>query len=757
MWEWSNPYPGWVYLILAPGLLLLIAVARRTSISNRLKSWWLFLPRLIVLSLLFGLLLNPIERREHRLPDQPAHVHILVDVSRSMALEQPLSRSQQVQQAIQTSLQNPNSSAKIQLFRFGQSLASVADASQLKPKDDRTNLAAALEQLPSRFGRELPRGVVVFSDGVIDDHDQLNDVAEAFLNLQVPVHVYPVGNSQLRGDVAIDEMVVPPKVDAGVKAPIRGLVRGMGFEGERIVLQVRSSDRPDLPPLATLPITLGEKPQPFEMLVEANSDYGELVLEAPVLEGEVSDANNRVPFQLSKTPRKIRVLYMEGTPSNEYHWVHDALQEDKNIECVSMDVDQQYVQRQRLRRAGDPLRGFPTTREDLLQFDCVICSDIAIGTFTKEQLEWTVELVEKRGGGFVMVGGITSFGAGGWDQSSWDQLIPADMTGGQLGRGWVYHAFNVTVPESAQSHPIWRIVEDPEQNRKVLAAMPQFLGTNYILRLKPAATLLAQSTTPIPQAGIMPIFACQSYGKGRTFAFAPDTTADWGRLFETQWGEGDNRYFRRFWRNVVRWLTENSNSGRRMQIETDKVIYRSGQPIQITARVLNDQARETVDYQLQAKLKSLQPFPDQPIPQSSALIADANGQSYHAELETDSLSTSLNDGSSGVLPPYELEVVATQNGTEISRATTRIMILPDLHELIQPRADSKLLDELARKTGGKRLQTASDLTSLIQELPVIPGKTLISRQPLWDTPWLWLLLLGLLGLEWSLRRLSGFA
>ena len=85
------------------------------------------------------------------------------------------------------------------------------------------------------------------------------------------------------------------------------------------------------------------------------------------------------------------------------------------------------------------------------------------------------------------------------------------------------------------------------------------------------------------------------------------------------------------------------------------------------------------------------------------------------------------------------------------------MILPDLHELIQPRADSKLLDELARKTGGKRLQSASDLTSLIQELPVIPGKTLISRQPLWDTPWLWLLLLGLLGLEWSLRRLSGFA
>jgi len=28
------------------------------------------------------------------------------------------------------------------------------------------------------------------------------------------------------------------------------------------------------------------------------------------------------------------------------------------------------------------------------------------------------------------VGGMTSFGAGGWDQTVWDQLIPVDMSGG---------------------------------------------------------------------------------------------------------------------------------------------------------------------------------------------------------------------------------------------------------------------------------------------------------------------------------------
>ena len=136
------------------------------------------------------------------------------------------------------------------------------------------------------------------------------------------------------------------------------------------------------------------------------------MLEIPPLTGEITTQNNRVPFQLATAVRKLKVIYMEGTGGNEVRWVRDALLEDKDIECLAMVADQQYVQRQRLVRVGNALRGFPATREELLQYDCVICSDISLGAFTREQLDWTVELVAQRGGGFAMVGGITSFGAG---------------------------------------------------------------------------------------------------------------------------------------------------------------------------------------------------------------------------------------------------------------------------------------------------------------------------------------------------------
>ena len=93
-----------------------------------------------------------------------------------------------------------------------------------------------LEQLPQRFSREPPRGVIVFSDGAVDDAERLAEIAAGYRRMNVPIHVYPVGGTQLVGDVAIDELVVPPRADAGAKVPLRGAVRGSGYEGERVVL-----------------------------------------------------------------------------------------------------------------------------------------------------------------------------------------------------------------------------------------------------------------------------------------------------------------------------------------------------------------------------------------------------------------------------------------------------------------------------------------------------------------------------------------
>ena len=136
----------------------------------------------------------------------------------------------------------------------------------------------------------------------------------------------------------------------------------------------------------------------------------------------------------------------------------------------------------------------------MFRYDIVICSDINRNAFTQEQLDWTVELVYLRGGGFAMIGGDTSFGAGKWDQTVWDELIPVKMSGDRpssFGQGYTYGQFRVVVPNEVERHPIWRIAEDPRQNAAILSRMPPFYGTNFIDREKPGATVLGQSDRQI--------------------------------------------------------------------------------------------------------------------------------------------------------------------------------------------------------------------------------------------------------------------
>jgi len=58
MLEWSGSYSGWLYVAVAAGMVALIFIARATAISDRLRRWTLFVPRLLVMWILLLVLLN---------------------------------------------------------------------------------------------------------------------------------------------------------------------------------------------------------------------------------------------------------------------------------------------------------------------------------------------------------------------------------------------------------------------------------------------------------------------------------------------------------------------------------------------------------------------------------------------------------------------------------------------------------------------------------------------------------------------------
>ena len=375
--------------------------------------------------------------------------------------------------------------------------------------------------------------------------------------------------------------------------------------------------------LAVLPVTLADGEQTHELVIDADRAKGPLEVDVQAVPHEAIAANNVVPFQVMVRQDKLRVIYMEGSPDPEYRYIHEALEEDPNITCVSMGMDNMHAAHPTLYRLSEGRGGYPMSREELLGYDVIICSDIARGAFTPEQLEWTVELVSKRGGGFAMIGGNRSFGSGGWDQTVWDGMIPVDMSGHGVGDSeFSVNTFKIRIPPSDRPSDLEDRRRPATQSRDPGAAADvrrhepdrpaqagrdaaRDLGSHPGIGRRDAGETGGQADPALEAAADAPgrraadsaypiIFACQTFGRGRTFAMATDTTWAWGTEFEKSWGEGDNRYFRKFWRNVVYWLTENSDrSNPRLRVETDKVFYQPGEPIEIKAHAYDEKLAET--------------------------------------------------------------------------------------------------------------------------------------------------------------------
>ena len=329
-------------------------------------------------------------------------------------------------------------------------------------------------------------------------------------------------------------------------------------------------------------------------------------------------------------------------------------------------------------------------------------------------------------------------------------------------------------------HPIWRIVDDPARNREILDRMPPFYGTNLTDRLKPAATLLGVSDRPL--AGVVapalprgksrpggpgsaptgtPIFSAQPYGRGRSFAMSTDSTTSWGSAFESSWGEGDNRHFRKFWRNVVTWLAENSSgSSRQLEVATDRVVYRPGRPIEVTARAFDEKLEPTDRYRLVARLLAADARLGRR-PTARGGLADGPCGPVSGDF-----AASLPIPPGRVDPPSRWLQPPGRDGRG-----GRLRRRPSRHPGEPRRPDPRRLRRVPRPparrrsprparqalSGGSVLTGADDLARHLEQSTERVDRVVTTRSPLWDSPAVMGLVMALLVAEWAIRRWKGLA
>jgi uncharacterized membrane protein len=407
--------------------------------------------------------------------------------------------------------------------------------------------------------------------------------------------------------------------------------------------------------------------------------------------------------------------------------------------------------------APDPSKGFPATVEELNRYDVVVCSDIPRVSFTEDQIRWTVDLVANRGGGFIMIGGNTSFGSGFWDRTPWEKLIPLTMD--EFSRGFRYGEFSVFWTPEGKQHPM--LSQLPltagESLDSILSAHPALLGSNLIRRAKPAATAVMR----MDNAAGAPVIAVQPFGKGRTMAFTSDVTFLWGTRHNRAWGPPEsavpiidenygakpdsptpvnNSYYRRFWQRTIRWLAENSVrvKGAQFEASTPYLAWPGQSPLPVFAA--------TPDESMMTRLSTSPCF---------AQIQGMNGT--RTRMTWDAVSHRF----TGAIPkpaslPEEITVeVEAQDPQqhEKRKAVFTLRVPQSDPETSDPSARPDILAALAEVSGGRVLHSAGEASSwLTARTEKLNSPERAGVMPAWDRTWVMASVLLLLTADWLIRR-----
>jgi uncharacterized membrane protein len=819
--QWSSPLSLGLVLALAVaaavGFVLLRRAAGNPLAPARRRVLWVI--RGLVLSVLVLILLNPVWVEETPgSVDRPKVVY-LVDTSQSMALgKADKTRWDQVVSTIRgVEDTSPGEvSPTVGIFRFGNRLAAIerpfwrpptpaagsgsvantppAAEPPPAPTDSDTLLAGSLETLAGRFGQEPPRAVVVFSDGQARDPERASAISRGYKRMNVPIHVVPVGDSDVGGDVAIVSMVAPNLVRKSTTVPVRLFVRSYGYKGRRAEVKLVALE-PDGRPgaiLSKVPVVLQDGLSSYSLTYESGEVDRRIAATVDPQPNEVSTGNNTFAADVAIDHTKIRVLYVEGINErtvvrkglfglgqNEvqgaYSPLQKALMEDPDVECTAVapaGLDGDFSQISRVDENG---RGLPETPSELFAYDAIILSNVPREVFSDKYMGWIDEWIGRRGGGLCMVGGPNSFGSGRWADTPVGRMLPVEVE--SSGRDWDESPAAIKPLAEGVIHPLWHITADDSQNRAILKTLPNFLGHNKLGPAKPNAEVLARIGSGSPDGD--PAVAVQPFGRGRTMVMATGITKRFAGEFTQSWGQGDARYYKKFWRNAAYWLTENSSIGRRRLLaETDKRLYRPGEPIVLKARAFDENASATLDYRVAVSIE----------PRSAAESTSDNsplrkpvagptsvdnrspllpwGEEFDLAKLTDEKSyivrLPIADGEDlpagvSLTQGLRIELTAYENNTQVDSTALDVQVLDDPSEQQNPLPDHAFLKRVADDSGGSVLRDSKALAAMLGDIPVTVGPSLIKAMPAWSRWWLLTLLVALLTLEWAWRRRLGLA
>lgn len=731
-------------------LALLLVTPRPKPTPGRL--WTLRGLRLLATLLLIAALLRPTLVRVKTEP-LDASLLIVADSSLSMGVEDSLagaSRWQAMRRQLDDSASPLAELAEqwdVRAFQFGRSVEELTiEAGKISlpetPTSESTAVGAALDEVLQRGGGERLLGIVLLSDGAqraLPPRDLSPMLAARRLAAEnIPLYTATFGqpDSGDRADLAIEDLVASDSAFVKTPTEVTGALSVAGYPGQTLQVQLLWEDLQtgDMNPVAATEIRTGPESQlhPFQLEYTPTvpGEY-KLTVQVAAADGELITTNNQRSTFITVRDGGVKVLYLAGakrvggTPGLEQRFIRSSLAASPDIL-----VTRQVFNYRPLRRDLPPIDAETPP-------DVVILDDLHSLALKREAWQELADRVAS-GTGLAMLGGHHSFGPGGFRTTPLTDVLPVVIGPAENQRldepvrADVHLAGPLQIKPTEPmglSHPMLQLGDSG-----VWAKLPKLDGANKFDRtkLKPNAIVLAEAT----DAARHPLLVIGQSGRGRVLAFAGDSTWRW-RL------EGHGEAHRRFWRQVVLWLARKDDSTQNpvwLDLASRRISRGGMLDFNAGVRTGSGGGRDTS-------------------PTIAITVVTPQGETI--TLPTEQANEVSQRFSQTATPgDYKITAVATAEGKEIGTSTARFSVPEQDLELDRPAAEPSLMAQLAATTSaaGGRAIAPEELPTLLEELAALEPELeeeVVARITYWDTWPFFLLLVGLMGAEWYLRKRWG--
>lgn len=634
-----------------------------------------------------------------------------------------------------------------------------------------SRIGDALRSVLSDHDPTTLAGVVVLTDGQSNGGSDPNAAIATAKRSEIAVYPVGLGSSDAPVNVRLVDLDAPRRVYPGDKFAVSGVLQASGPNPVEVEVQLidgldneESSDQDDGGDSETGTVVDSQKVAinndgtlsgiRFEIEPESVGKRRLSVrIVSPAEDRNKKDDRRSTRYEV--VSRKLRVLAVAGGPTREYRFVRNLLYRDKSTE---LDAWLQTGQPGISQDADRLLTAFPSTAEDLFQYDAIAMFDPDWNAISAEQLDLLDRWLAQQAGGLILVAGPVYHSQ--WLRKRTDPrtariagFFPVNLSSQSVlfagGRQGGENAWPPDfTPEARRAEFLW-IADNPEDSFQVwddFAGVYDFVDAKSA---KPGAKVYTYFSDPTTQiSGSLPVYmASQFYGAGRIYFQGS------GEMWRLR-GESD-AYFDSFYTKLIRWVSEgrllrDSNRGI-LLVDTSRAMV--GDTVTVRA-VLTDDQFEPLDVpEVPAKLLApggriddLMLTPLQGEPKAGTY----GGRFIVREAGDYQIRLTLGDA---------LDEQVLRQNVQVRLPTV---------ELERPRRNDDELGKFASLTGGKYLpvdfevtndEVAEQLLAWIQPQPqttILPGTPDIDFTRRRNLTLMWLIA-TMLTMEWVTRRLHRLA